>query len=67
MYNIGDAIRSARCERGLTVYALAKRTGVSTSHLYAIEDGKKSPSMEFLAKVLPPLGLRLEVVEDARR
>ena len=66
MLNIGEAIKSARYKRGLTVYGLSKRTGVSTSHLYAIEDGRKSPSMEILTKILPPLGLKLEVVEDVR-
>lgn len=64
--NIADVIKSTRLSRSMSVYALSKTTGVSTSHLYAIESRKKSPSLEVLEKILPPLGLRLEVVADVR-
>lgn len=60
--NIAGVIKSTRQSRSMSVYALSKITGVSTSHLYAIESRKKSPSLEVLEKILSPLGLRLVVV-----
>lgn len=65
-YNLVSVIKTARAERRLSVYALSKQTGISTSHLYAIEAGKKSPSLDVLEKILRRLGLRLEVVADVR-
>lgn len=64
--NLAAVIKDARQRRGLTVYALAKQSGVSCTHLYAIEAGKKSPSLDVLSKVFDALGLRLEVTADVR-
>ncbi len=65
-HNLAAVIREARLKRGLTVYGLSKLSGVSCTHLYAIEAGKKSPSLEVLQKVMSALGLRLEVSADVR-
>lgn len=64
--DVGNEVRNARIANGLTVYALAKRLGVSTSHLYAIECGEKNPSLEMLEKMLRILGRKLEVCVDAK-
>lgn len=66
MPNLAVAIKDARQKRGLSVYALAKLSGVSCTHLYAIEAGKKSPSLDVLSKLADALGLRIEVTSDVR-
>lgn len=59
---VGAQIKQARRARGLTVYALSKRTGISTTHLYGIEDGHASPSLAVLDKLFSELGLYMEVM-----
>lgn len=66
MFNVPVVIRAARERKGLTVYALAKRSGLSCQHCYAIESGDKSPSLDALAKLLNVLDLDLTVKSSVR-
>lgn len=64
--DIPSTIRTARKAKGLSVYALAKRSGLSSTHCYAIESGDKSPSLDALAKLLNVLDLDLTVKSSVR-
>ncbi|MEY9212289.1 helix-turn-helix transcriptional regulator [Thermobifida halotolerans] len=56
---IGDALRRARRERGLTLREVAEASQVSLPYLSEIERGRKEPSSEVLAAVYRALDLRL--------
>ncbi|MFJ8157029.1 helix-turn-helix domain-containing protein [Streptomyces sp. NPDC094468] len=45
---IGPRLRRLRRDRGLTLEALAARTGISVSTLSRLEAGKRSPSLDLL-------------------
>lgn len=57
--NIGEAIKALRIERGLTQEALALDADVATSHLSRIEQGKRKPSEDALARLAVALGTSL--------
>jgi transcriptional regulator with XRE-family HTH domain len=48
---IGNKIRQARLEFGLTQADLAYRIGVATQTLSAYESGRIRPAMQYLAKI----------------
>jgi transcriptional regulator with XRE-family HTH domain len=56
---IGDRIRLARKNSGLSQEILADRIKVNRSYLSLVENGKSSPTFEFLEKV--SLGLKINV------
>jgi transcriptional regulator with XRE-family HTH domain len=56
---LGEAMRSARRERGDSQEALAGRIGLDRSYYGAIERGGFSPTVETVAKVATGLGLSL--------
>lgn len=56
---IGDALRRARRERGLTLREVAEAARVSLPYLSEIERGRKEPSSEAPAAVYRALDLRL--------
>lgn len=60
--NVGDLIRDARLESGLTQTQLARRSGTSQATLSAYESGGKVPSATTLARVLAAAGRRLTTV-----
>lgn len=45
---VGCQVRRLRQERGLTLTALAERSGLNTGYLSQVENGKASPSLETL-------------------
>ena len=45
---LGPRLRSAREQRGLTLDAVARKTGVSTSTLSRLENGRRRPSLDLL-------------------
>lgn len=49
---IGQRIKLAREESGLTQEQLAERVGLSASHISVIERGIKSPRLETLVEIL---------------
>lgn len=61
MCDIPQIIKEARENQSLSVYALAKRAGLSCTHCYAVESGQKTPTLCTLEKILNVLGLRLAV------
>ena len=54
---LGNRIRNARKECGLTQKELAKQTGLSTKTIQDIEKGRKSPSYKTLSRLMSRLGL----------
>jgi len=53
----GKILRQQRVTRDLTLLALSKMSGVSSSHLGRIERGERFPSAHILRKIAKPLGL----------
>ena len=55
--NVGGKLRAMREERGLSIRALARASGISDNALSVIERGKSSPSVSTLYKVTDALGV----------
>jgi transcriptional regulator with XRE-family HTH domain len=64
----GSLIKDARLRTGITQRALAARAATSQSTIAAYENGRKTPSMDTLLRLLRAAGLdlrmRLEVADD---
>ncbi|MBM3324852.1 MAG: helix-turn-helix transcriptional regulator [Calditrichaeota bacterium] len=60
MPRIGERIREARKRAGLSQEALADRIGVNRSYLSLVENGKSSPTFEFVEKIAGGMSLRVE-------
>jgi transcriptional regulator with XRE-family HTH domain len=56
---IARAIRTHRAQRGLTLAAAAKASGVSSAHLSRIENGERSPSVTILLQLARAYGVPL--------
>lgn len=52
-------LRQARIEQGLTLEALAERSGFTKGYLSKIENGKKAPPIASLARIARAMGLEL--------
>jgi transcriptional regulator with XRE-family HTH domain len=63
---VGERLREARRERGLSVRALARDVGVSASLISQIETGKSQPSVSTLYAITSALGISVEYVFKAR-
>lgn len=59
-----SAIQSARKSKGLTQKQLEAISGVKQPLIARIESGKVDPQMTTILKMLKPLGLTLNVVDD---
>ena len=57
---IGARIREARKETGISQEALAALVRVNRSYLSLVENGRSSPTFDFLEKVASGLNLRVE-------
>lgn len=55
--NVGARLRTMREERGLSIRALARASGISANALSVIERGKSSPSVSTLYKLTDALGV----------
>ena len=74
---VGDEIRRARSERGLTQKALAERMSVSAPFIAQLESGRANPTVGQLGEIARALGAGMELhlvnlpewqpVEAARR
>jgi transcriptional regulator with XRE-family HTH domain len=64
---LGDRLRAAREERGLTLDQLSAATGVSKAHLSRLESGERQPSVGILVELAAALGTRVSTLlgEDA--
>ena len=60
MSKIGDRIRQARKKAGHSQETLADRINVNRSYLSLVENGKSSPTFEFLEKVAGGLEIAVE-------
>lgn len=60
MTKIGERIRTARKQAGLSQEVLADRIGVNRSYLSLVENGKSSPTFEFVEKIAGGIELRVE-------
>jgi len=57
--DVGGRMRRQRISRGLSVRALAANAGITAGALSQIENGKSSPTVTTLKKVLAAMGLTL--------
>ncbi len=57
--NIGKAIKSVRNTKGLSLDALAEKSGVTKSMIWDIEKGRKSPTINTLNPICEALGIPL--------
>ena len=66
---LGERVRALRRERGLTLDALAGRSGVSRAMISKLERGEKNPTLVVAARVAEGLGVSLSqlVGVDERR
>src|SRR4029453_2228359 len=62
---IAERVRSLRAERGLSLEALAARSGVSRSMISLVERGESSPTAVVLEKLATALGVTLASLFDA--
>ena len=60
MTKIGQRIRDARRKAGLSQEALADKISVNRSYLSLVENGKSSPTFEFVEKIAQGIDLRVE-------
>lgn len=57
----GNLIKLARHDSGLSQRALARRAGTSQATVSAYEAGRKSPSLDTLARIIRAAGLDLRI------
>ena len=53
-------IRQIRESKGMSTRALAAESGISTETVYAVEHGKRQPSMRTLGKIARALGVEVK-------
>lgn len=56
-----DAIEAARAQRGMSIRALSKESGVSLQYLYSVMRKERQPSIDILFKIIQPLGLSIQL------
>lgn len=56
---IGEKIRRLREKENITQNALANRAGVSPTYIYQLEQGLKSPTVEYLGYICTGLNISL--------
>lgn len=61
MYCLGEKIHQERKRQGLTLKALAEKSGLAVSSLCDIEKGRFVPSLESLYKIAYALGVSVTV------
>ena len=62
--DIGHEIKMRRQELRLTQQALADMSGVSVRKLKAVKGNYANPSIRTVEKLLVPLGLHIEIIEN---
>jgi len=62
---VGPRLRRVRKERGVTLVALAKATGISKSTLSRLESGGRRPSLELLLPIAQAHGVPLDELVGA--
>ncbi|MFD5177430.1 helix-turn-helix domain-containing protein [Nocardia sp. NPDC058379] len=64
---IGPRLRRAREKRNVSLAAVARATGVSTSTLSRLESGQRRPGLELLLPITAALGIGLDEIVAAPR
>ena len=59
---LSGVIKSARQRSGLTVEALAERTGISERYIYRIENEDKKPKFDVLLLLIRALGISADSI-----
>lgn len=59
---IAQLIKRERIKRGLSVYELSKRSGVQINHITRIEEGKFSPRIGTIIRLLSAMSLELTLL-----
>lgn len=59
--SIAAKVKAARKKAGLSIYALAKKSGVSTAVIADTEHGRSSPRVETLQRIFRPIGWEVAV------
>ncbi|MCL6452902.1 MAG: helix-turn-helix domain-containing protein [Alicyclobacillus sp.] len=68
MGTVGEKLRALRTERGWTLRELSERSGVSLSHLSAIENHTRpTPSLDSVRRIAKAFGVSLSVFDDEPR
>jgi len=63
--DLGQVIKSRRQKLRLTQQSLADMSGVSVRMVKSIEGNYANPSLKTVEKLLAPLGLHIEILENA--
>ena len=58
---IGEAVMSARAEKGFTQKELAKASGINQADISKIEKGIANPTVTTLRRIASALGMKLQV------
>ena len=61
---VGDRIREARKQAGLTQNQLAEKSGVATISIHQYEAGKRKPQIERLQRIADALGVSITELID---
>ncbi len=64
LISLGDAIRAARKERGLSQEALAELAGIDRSYMGGIERGEHNLAIMNLLKIADALGVKASSLVD---
>lgn len=59
-----DRLRAEREKTGLTMYALAKRAGVTKQAVARLESGESQPTWETVQRIVKALGISCEALAD---
>lgn len=62
MINFGSTIKSYRRKKGLTQVALARRIGIESTYLSAIENGRREPSLPLVKQISKAIAIPTEVL-----
>lgn len=61
---LGERLKKARKDRGLTQEQLVERAGLSARHIAKIEKGDVNPSFEVLSTLVKTLGVSFDAIFD---
>ncbi|MFW6691901.1 helix-turn-helix domain-containing protein [Streptomyces sp. MAR4 CNX-425] len=64
---VAPRLRHARRQKGVSLAALARATGISTSTLSRLESAQRKPSLELLVPITAALGIRIDEIVAAPR
>lgn len=59
---LSSVIKNARHRSGLTVEALAEKTGISERYIYRIENEEKKPKFDVLLLLVRALGISADLI-----